>query len=143
MVQRKTSTSPAQIRIGVLKRANAVNLHSFVKSHVEPDSTLYTDDWSGYNGLDQWYNHQTIRHSGGLYAEDRDGDGYAEVHCNTAEGEWSLLRHSLRSHRGIRKDRLHYYVKSFEYFQNMNLASSYDKVNNYLKDILCTNPKWG
>jgi transposase-like protein len=123
----------------VLKNANAASLHKFIKTHVEPGSTLYTDEWSGYNKLDQWYNHQTICHSGGLYAEDRDGDGYAEVHCNTAEGEWSLLRHSLRSHRGICKDFLHYYLKSFEYFQNMDLASSYNKVDRYLKDTLCAN----
>jgi transposase-like protein len=142
-VQRKTKATPAQIRIAVLKQANAVNLHGFIKTTVSLGSTLYTDDWPGYNGLDQWYNHQTICHSGGLYAEDRDGDGYAEVHCNTAEGEWSLLRHCLRSHRGIRKDRLHYYVKSFEYFQNMDLASSYDKVNLYLKETLRANFNWG
>ena len=123
----------------MLKNANAVSLHKFIKTHVELGSTLYTDEWSGYNKLDQWYNHQTICHSGGLYAEDRDGDGYAEVHCNTAEGEWSLLRHSLRSHRGICKDFLHYYLKSFEYFQNMDLASSYNKVDRYLKDTLYAN----
>ena len=142
-MQRKTSTTPAQIRISVLKRADALNLHEFIKTAAELGSTLYTDEWSGYNGLNQWYNHQTICHSSGLYAEDRDGDGYAEVHCNTAEGTWSLLRHSLRSHRGICKDRLHYYVKSFEYFQNMNLASCHDKVCRYLKETFNANCSWG
>ena len=37
------------------------------------------------------YEHQTVCHSNFEYARDEDGDGY-EVHVNTMEGFWSLLR---------------------------------------------------
>ena len=32
----------------------------------------------------------------GEYARDEDGDGFYEVHVNTIEGFWSLLRSWLR-----------------------------------------------
>ena len=35
---------------------------------------------------------KTVRHSKGEYARDEDGDGFCEVHSNTMEGFWSLLR---------------------------------------------------
>lgn len=37
------------------------------------------------------------------YARDEDGDGFHEIHINTIEGFWSLLRSWLRPHRGSRK----------------------------------------
>jgi transposase len=40
-----------------------------------------------------------VCHSRGEYARDEDGDGFHEVHVNTMEGFWSLLRSWLRPHR--------------------------------------------
>ena len=42
----------------------------------------------------------------GEYARDDDGDGFCEVHVNTLEGFWSLLRSWLRPHRGIPQETL-------------------------------------
>jgi len=46
------------------------------------------------------------------YARDEDGDGFCEVHVNTIEGFWSLLRSWLRPHRGISQDKLPLYLAS-------------------------------
>ncbi|HUJ55404.1 MAG TPA: IS1595 family transposase, partial [Gaiellaceae bacterium] len=54
-------------------------LRKNVLRHVAPGSTVYTDDYSGYNGLDYTYTHHTINHSGRIYA-----DGH--VHTQTIEG---------------------------------------------------------
>ena len=35
-----------------------------------------------------------------------DGDGFDEIHVNTMEGFWSLLRSWLRPHRGISQEKL-------------------------------------
>src|SRR3954447_24100530 len=45
--------------------------------------------------------HKTVCHGRGEYARDEDGDGFCEIHVNTMEGAWSLLRSWLRPHRGI------------------------------------------
>jgi transposase-like protein len=36
-----------------LKNASAASLHPFVQDCVEPGSTLHTDGWQGYSGLDK------------------------------------------------------------------------------------------
>ena len=70
---------------------------------VAKGSNVYTDEYSIYARLPGLgYGHKTVCHGRGEYARDEDGDGFCEVHVNTIEGFWSLLRSWLRiaaSHR--------------------------------------------
>lgn len=56
---------------------------------------------------------KTVNHSKCEYARDEDGDGFCEVHVNTMEGFWSLLRSWLRPHRGISQEKLPLYLGFF------------------------------
>ncbi len=47
-----------------------------------------------------------------------DGDGFCEVHVNTMEEFWSLLRSWLRPHRGISQEKLPLYLGFFEFVHN-------------------------
>jgi transposase len=58
-------------------------------------------------------------HADGEFARDEDGDGFCEVHVNTVEGFWSLLRSWLRPHRGISQERLPLYLGFFEFVHNV------------------------
>jgi hypothetical protein len=58
-------------------------------------------------------------HAAGEYARDDDGDGFREVHVNTMEGFWSLLRSWLRPHRGIPRESLPLYLGFFEFVHNV------------------------
>src|SRR5690348_16892962 len=49
---------------------------------------------------------------------DEGGDGFCEVHVNTIEGFWSLLRSWLRPHRGISQDKLPQYLGFFQFVHN-------------------------
>jgi transposase-like protein len=40
-------------RMAPIADASATSLHAFVTAHVEPGSTVITDGWSGYHGLDR------------------------------------------------------------------------------------------
>jgi len=60
-----------------------------------------------------------VNHSKGEYARDEDGDGFHEVHVNTMEGFWSLLRSWLRPHRGISQEKLPLYLSFFEFTHNV------------------------
>jgi transposase len=64
------------------------------------------------------YAHKTVCHGAGEYARDDDGDGFCEVHVNTMEGFWSLLRSWLRPHRGISQEKLPLYLGFFEFVHN-------------------------
>ena len=78
-----------------------------VQSTIAPGTLVYTDEYDIYNRLPEWgYRHQTVCHSHGEYARDDDGDGFHEVHVNSMEGFWSLLRSWLRPHRGISQESL-------------------------------------
>lgn len=90
-----------------------------IEQHVEPGSLIYTDEYSIYNRLNQWgFEHKSVCHSKGEYARDEDQDGFHEVHVNTQEGIWSVLRACLRPHRGISMDKLPIYVGVFEFVFN-------------------------
>jgi hypothetical protein len=43
---------------------------------------------------------------------------FCEVHVNTIEGFWSLLRSWLRPHRGISQDKLPLYLGFFQFVHN-------------------------
>jgi transposase-like protein len=109
----------SEIRLEVCPNATKDTCHEVIEKHVEPGSTINTDDWGGYNGLlEKGFEHKTVCHSHGEYARDDDGDGINEVHENTMEGIWSLLRQWIRTYRGVRKMYLYLYVNAFEFFHN-------------------------
>jgi len=71
------------------------------------------------DALEEWgYEHKSVCHSHGEYARDEDGDGFCEVHVNTTEGFWWLLRSWLRPHRGISQEKLPNYLGFFEFVHN-------------------------
>ncbi len=73
-----------------------------IAATVAEGSLVHTDEYGIYARLPAWgYRHKTVCHGRGEYARDEDGDGFCEVHVNTVEGFWSLLRSWLRPHRGI------------------------------------------
>jgi len=87
---------------------------------IESGSLIYTDEYNIYNRLTDWgYGHKTVNHSEGEYARDEDDDGFHEVHVNTMEGFWSLLRSWLRPHRGISQEKIPLYLGFFEYVHNV------------------------
>ena len=91
-----------------------------MQSAIEPGSLIYTDEYSIYNKVSAWgYDHKQVNHQAGEYARDEDGDGFCEVHCNTQEGIWSLLRSWLRPHRGVSQEKLPFYVGFFEWIYNL------------------------
>jgi transposase len=86
---------------------------------VAQGALVHTDDYAIYARLHAWgYRHKTVCHGRGEYARDEDGDGFCEVHVNTIEGFWSLLRSWLRPHRGISQDKLPLHLGFFQFVHN-------------------------
>jgi transposase len=95
-------------------------IEPLLKRTIEAGSEVMTDEYDIYARLPEWgYGHRTVCHSKGEYARDEDGDGFCEVHVNTIEGFWSLLRSWLRPHRGISQERLPLYLGFFEFVHNV------------------------
>ena len=103
-----------------LSNVRQVTIQPVVKEVIITGTTIFTDEYDIYARLPQWgYEHRTVCHSQGEYARDEDGDGFHEVHVNTMEGVWSLLRSWLRPHRGISQEQLPLYLAFFEWTHNL------------------------
>jgi transposase-like protein len=108
-----------ELVIRMLENVQQATIQPLLTSTVAPGSLVYTDEYDIYARLEPWgYEHQTVCHSAGEYARDEDGDGFCEVHVNTIEGVWSLLRSWLRPHRGISQEKLPLYLGFFEFVHN-------------------------
>lgn len=105
----------------VLKMLNDVKIKTItlvIKTQIKQYSKIYTDEYAIYNWLSEFYCHKTVNHGQKEYARDDDNDGFCEVHVNTCEGVWSLLRSWLRPHRGISQEKLPFYIGFFEVIHN-------------------------
>lgn len=73
---------------------------------------VFTDDFSAYKFLDKiGICHESVNHSIGEYAR-------GEVHNNTMEGYWSVIRHWMNTYRGVSKKNLPSYVALCEFVEN-------------------------
>ena len=72
-----------------------------------------------YDWMSGKYELKRVNHGKGEYARDEDKDGKCEIHVNTIEGFWSLLRSWLRPHRGIPQESLPLYLGFFEFVHNV------------------------
>lgn len=91
----------------------AITLHQIICNAVADGSTVYTDDATAYNGLEQnGYTHKTVKHSVGEYVKE-------QAHINGIESFWSCLK---RGYYGIyhkmSPKHLQKYVDEFSTRQN-------------------------
>jgi transposase-like protein len=137
---------------GMVQRGGAVILHllanvqqatikPLILAGVALGSLINTDEYTIYGRLPQWgFAHKAVNHGRGEYAHDEDGDGFCEVHVNTMEGVWSLLRSWLRPHRGISQEKLPYYLALFEFVHNARCRGKV-LLGALLAALLPTTPK--
>jgi transposase-like protein len=105
-----------EVRMAMLDNVQQQTIAPLIRTTIIAGSTVHTDEYNIYDRLPQWgYEHKTVCHGRGEYARDEDGDGFHEVHVNTMEGFWSLLRSWLRPHRGISQEKLPLYLGFFEF----------------------------
>ena len=95
-----------------VKNTNADTIQSTIHEHVATGSTLHTDDHSAYNGIGQFYDHETVRHSAGEYVR-------GDVHTNGIESVWAVMKRGLNDvyHHASEKH-LHRYVDEFTFRLN-------------------------
>lgn len=108
-----------EVVIKMLANVQQKTIKPIIQATVSAGTLIYTDEYDIYARLEAWgYAHKSVCHSAGEYARDEDGDGFCEVHVNTMEGFWSLLRSWLRPHRGISQEKLPIYLGFFEFVHN-------------------------
>ena len=78
------------VRFSIERRnPNAVVLNAFVAEHIDDEASIYTDAYPGYRGLkDKGIKHEVVDHSADEWVR-------ADVHTNTVESVWSILKRSI------------------------------------------------
>ena len=87
LLRRSDKTSTSKVRAEHVPDVKRETLHEQVRSTVEPGAQLYTDQWVGYRGLDD-YERYVINHAVS-YVE-------GHVHTNGIENFWSLLKRTIK-----------------------------------------------
>ena len=93
-----------------------------LNEHMAKGSTAYTDDFPMYDELEGYKHHKLNRYSKKEYAR-------GDVHINTAEGVFSLLKSWLRMFRGVRKDKLWRFLKLFEFRFSFRALNPFDRLS--------------
>ena len=96
-----------------------MTIKRIIEKAITNRTRLFSHEYDFYGNLKRMvYEHKKLCHSKGEYARNEDEDGYCEVHVNSMEGVWSLLRRWLRPHRGISQEHLPFYIGFFEFAYN-------------------------
>lgn len=111
----------------VVKDTKGGTIQPIIRQFVVKGSTLISDDWMGYNGIENHVNHYTIKHSDKGYKHDYDS---SVIHTNTVEGSWKILKNSLRDmYNHVSRKHLQKYVDEFVYRYNLRKLIDSDKFN--------------
>jgi transposase len=89
MVERRTDGKVGRVIARVVPDAKKETLHGLAKEYILPSSTVFTDEYVSYDGLQNLgYVHRRIRHSAKVYVA-------GDVHTQTIEGFWSLVKRGI------------------------------------------------
>ena len=118
-----------ELRAEVVPNTTRKHLQIFINKHLEEGSRINTDEWKGYKGLSKTFDHKFVRHNTGEYVQ-------GDVHTNTLEGFWSLLKRGLSGvYHTISRKHLQRYVDEFVFRYNTRLATEAERFDRFLRNI--------
>lgn len=101
------------VRTFVIENTEANTLQPIMLANVSPNATVVTDAYRSYNGLNQVYNHITVKHTENNYIT------IGEDHTNNIEGFWSLLKRGIIGiYHYVSPKHLHRYCNEFGHRYN-------------------------
>jgi len=115
-----------EVKTQVIARASKRTLQALIAEAVLPGSRVYSDALKSYDGLTMHYQHQVIDHAKSYV------DG--QVHTNTMENYWSLLKRTLKgTYVSVEPFHLHRYLDEQAYRFNtrkVNDGTRFDSVGS-------------
>jgi transposase-like protein len=97
----------------VVKDTSGKTLKTIINSKVKKNSTIVSDGWRAYRGLEKEYKHEIIKHNLGLFKK-------GSYHTNGIEGFWGLLKRGIIGVYHFTSDKhLHRYCDEFAYRYNI------------------------
>ena len=102
-----------KVKAQVVGNVRKGTLLPLVTAHVMPETTVFTDEHAAYNDLPKrGYQHHRVNHSAKVYVS-------GNVHTNTIEGFWSLLKNGIRGvNHAVGAHKLQSYVDTYTFRYN-------------------------
>ncbi|MFC5863004.1 IS1595 family transposase [Acidicapsa dinghuensis] len=104
-----------RIRAMTAHDTKSATLLGMVKTHILPDTTVFTDEYQPYDGISHMkngYTHKRIKHSEKIYV-------IGDIHTNSIEGFWSLLKGGIRGvYHSVGKSYLQSYLDEYTFRYN-------------------------
>jgi transposase-like protein len=118
VVERGQDGRKGRVSARIVEGSGAEQLMPKATAKVLPASTVYTDEWKAYSGLEgAGYQHSRVNHSQAIYV---DGD----VHTNTIEGFWSLVKRGISGvYHGVSTQHLQSYLDEYVFRYNSRDAA--------------------
>lgn len=108
-----------KLRIMPVQDVTSKTLQRLIYDYVEDGSTIMSDEFRSYWGLDRLYIHKTVFHAERQYV---NGD----IHVNGLEGAWAHLKRMMSgTYQRPSKKYLHLYCNEFEFRYNNRNKSLY------------------
>jgi len=110
-----------------VENAKRVTLEPIIRKYVKKGTRVMSDEWWAYKKLSPDYKHETVNHGSKEYVR-------GDVHVNSLEGAWSLLKRSFRGiyHRPSRKY-LDKYCAEFQFKYNTRKDSERERFDKAIK----------
>jgi transposase-like protein len=93
------SRSTGQVITTPIPDLKSVTLLSVLRANARPTAVIYTDGWTGYAHVLDFFLHRQVDHQSGVYVR-------GTVHTNGIESFWGFLKRRLKITGGVRRDRL-------------------------------------
>ena len=104
-----------------ISQTDAKALRGFVREHLDPGATLYTDEAHAYKGMPE-FTHEAVNHGVGEYVRDM-------AHTNGMESFWAMLKRGyVRTYHKISPKHLQRYVDEFAGRHNVRPLDTLDQM---------------
>lgn len=116
------SRTMEQVRTWCTPDTKAHTTLSIITATIERGSKVYTDGFKGYRKLSRLgYSHDWVDHEAGEYVR-------GEVHTQTLDGYWGLLKNFLAAKGGVQRRFLHRFVGEHQWRYNFRNLSRKEQV---------------
>lgn len=102
-----------------------------LRANLAPDAHVYTDGWTGYAHVIDFFSHQKVDHFNGIYVR-------GTVHTNGIESFWGFLKRRLKITGGIRTERLQLFLGEEVWRFNNRKLTLDEKVQKLLLLLVAT-----
>jgi transposase-like protein len=120
------------VRAFVIPDTKAKTIQPIVLKHVQKDSVFISDEWHGYRGLHNHFDHHVVDYAKKQYV---DFDN-PEIHSNSIEGFWGILK---RGYNGIynwwSRKHMQKYVDEFVFRFNLRKQTQFARFTNLLMNM--------